>query len=80
MCPQKAKLTLLPFSALGAVCLAEEDSGHKNELALGLGGMPALSRSDTPCLDDGSGVAFQVNRRKPALSGEFNFLASVSGL
>jgi opacity protein-like surface antigen len=79
----KAKLTLLLIPALAAVCFAQEDSGHKNELALGLGGIPALSRSDTPSLDAGSGVAFQVNYgrrflsgRKLALYGEFNFLAS----
>ena len=79
----KAKLTLLLFAALAAVCFAQEDSAHKNELALGLGGLPALSRSDTPRLDTGSGVAFQVNygRRflkghKVALYGEINALAN----
>ena len=51
--------------------------------AFGLGGIPALSRSDTPSLEAGSGVAFQVNygRRlfndsKVALYGEISFLAS----
>jgi len=79
----KAKLTLLLFAALAAVCFAQEDSAHKNELALGLGGLPALSRSDTPRLDTGSGVAFQVNYgrrffkgRKVALYGEINALAN----
>ena len=79
----KAKLTLLPFAALAAVCFAQEDSAHKNELALGLGGLPALSRSDTPRLETGSGVAFQVNYgrrffkdRKVALYGEINALAN----
>jgi hypothetical protein len=42
----KAQLTLLLFSALAAVCFAQEDSVQKNELALGLGGIPALSRSN----------------------------------
>jgi opacity protein-like surface antigen len=72
-------LFLLP----GALCLAQEDTVHKNELAFGLGGIPTLSRSDSPSLDAGSGVAFQVNygRRilggdKWALYGEINFLAS----
>ena len=79
----KAKLTLLLFAALAAVCFAQEDSAHKNELALGLGGLPALSRSDTPRLETGSGVAFQVNYgrrffkdRKVALYGEINALAN----
>jgi opacity protein-like surface antigen len=79
----KAKLTVLLFAALAAVCFAQEDAGQKNELALGLGGLPALSRSDTPSLDAGTGVAFQVNygrrflnHRKVALYGEINFLAS----
>jgi opacity protein-like surface antigen len=72
-------LFLLP----AALCLAQEDAAHKNELAFGLGGIPTLSRSDSPSLDAGSGVAFQVNygRRilgggKWALYGEINFLAS----
>jgi len=79
----KAKLTLLLFAALAAVCFAQEDSAHKNELALGLGGLPGLSRSDTPRVDIGSGVAFQVNygrrffkSRKVALYGEINALAN----
>jgi opacity protein-like surface antigen len=79
----KAKLTLLLFAALAPVCFAQEDSAHKNELALGLGGLTALSRSDTPRLDTGSGVAFQVNYgrrffkgRKVALYGEINALAN----
>jgi len=79
----KAKLTLLLFAALAAVCFAQEDSAHKNELALGLGGLPALSRSDTPRLETGSGVAFQVNYgrrffkdRKVALYAEIKALAN----
>ena len=79
----KARLTLLLFAALAAVCFAHEDSAHKNELALGLGELSALSRSDTPRLDTGSGVAFQVNYgrrffkgRKVALYGEINALAN----
>jgi opacity protein-like surface antigen len=77
----KAKLTLFLLPA--ALCLAQEDTAHKNELAFGLGGIPALSRSNSPSLDAGSGVAFQANygRRflranKWALYGEINFIAS----
>ena len=79
----RRKPTQLLFGALAAICFAQEDSGHKNQLALGLGGIPALSRSDTPRLDAGSGVAFQVNYgrrffkgRKVALYGEINALAN----
>ena len=79
----KAKFTLLLLPAMAALCLAQEESAHKNELAFGLGGIPSLSRADTPGLDAGSGVALQVNygRRflnsnKAALYGEINFLAS----
>jgi opacity protein-like surface antigen len=77
------KLTLVLLSALPVVCLAQEDGARKNELAFGLGGIPAISRSDAPALDSGTGVALQVNygRRlvnghKAALYGELNFLAS----
>jgi opacity protein-like surface antigen len=79
----KTTLTLLLLLAFTATSFAQEDSAYKNELAFGLGGIPAVSRSDTPSLDAGSGVAFQVNygRRflnghKVALYGELNFLAS----
>jgi opacity protein-like surface antigen len=79
----KVKLTLLLLSVFAAICFAQEDSAHKNELAFGLGGLPPLSRNDTPKLDTGSGVAFQVNYgrrflkgRKVALYGEINALAS----
>jgi hypothetical protein len=75
----KFALFLLPVT----LCLAQEEKAHKNELAFGLGGIPAVSRSDSPSLDAGSGVAFQVNygRRflstsKVALYGEINFVAS----
>ena len=78
----KIRLALL-LSSFAAACFAQEDSAHKNELAFGLGGIPAMSRSDTPSLDAGPSVAFQVNygRRflsghKVALYGELNFLAS----
>jgi opacity protein-like surface antigen len=78
-----ARLTLLLLTAFGAACFAQEDTAPTNELALGLGGIPALSRSDTASLEAGSGVAFQVNygRRflngvKVALYGEINFMAS----
>ena len=79
----KAKFALLLLPAFGAACFAQEDSAPRNELAFGLGGIPALSRSDSPSLDAGSGVAFQVNygrrfftNNKVALYGEINFLAS----
>jgi len=77
----KAKFALLLLPA--ALCMAQEETAHKNELALGLGGIPALSRRNSPGLDAGSGVAFQVNygRRflnsaKVALYGEVNLVAS----
>ena len=77
----KAILTLFLLPA--ALCIAQENTAPKNELALGLGGIPALSRSNSPSVDAGSGVAFQVNygRRflsgdKWALYGEINFVAS----
>jgi hypothetical protein len=57
----KTKFALLLLPAFGAACFAQEDSAPRNELAFGLGGIPALSRSDSPSLDAGSGVAFQVN-------------------
>ncbi len=79
----KTKFTLLLLPAMAGLCLAQEESAHKNELAFGLGGITALARADTPGLDAGSGVALQVNygRRflsgnKAALYGEINFLAS----
>ena len=79
----KVKLTLILVPAFAAVCFAQEGSAHLNEVALGLGGLPTLSRSDTPRLDTGSGVAFQVNYgrrflkgRKAALYGEINALAN----
>jgi len=76
------KTLILPFLP-AALCVAQELSAHKNELAFGLGGIPAMSRSDSPTLGVGSGIAFQVNygRRflnsgKIALYGEINFAAS----
>jgi hypothetical protein len=33
---------------------AHESEDHKNELAFGLGGIPALSKSDSPSLGAGS--------------------------
>lgn len=79
----KTNLALLLLSAFAVTCFAQENSAHKNELGFGLGGIPALSRSDTPSLNAGSGVAFQVNYGRRFLSvhnmtlyGEFNFLAS----
>ncbi len=78
----KAKFTLFLLPA--ALCLAQENNAApKNELAFGLGELPSLSRSNSPSLDVGPGVALQVNygRRflkssKVALYGEINFVAS----
>jgi opacity protein-like surface antigen len=77
----KTKFALLLLTA--AFCLAQENTAGKNELSFGLGGIPGLSRSDSPSLDAGSGVAFQVNygRRfldnsEVALYGEIDFIAS----
>jgi hypothetical protein len=78
----KFKLLLVPAAAV--LCFAQEESTTgKSELALGLGGIPVLSRSNTPGLDAGAGVALQVNYgrqflrvRKVAILGEVNFLAS----
>jgi outer membrane protein with beta-barrel domain len=79
----KAKLTLLLLPTVAGICIAQENSAPKNELSFGLGGIPSLSRSDSPTVEAGSGVAFQVNygRRflkanKVALYGEINFVAS----
>jgi opacity protein-like surface antigen len=79
----KTRLTLLLLLAFAVTSFAQEDAAHKNELDFGLGGIPALSRSNTSSLDAGSGVAFQVNYGRRLLSGhnlalygEFNFLAS----
>jgi opacity protein-like surface antigen len=76
----KTKLLLL---VVPVVCIAQEDVAHKNELAFGLGGIPALSQSDTPSLVVGSGVAFQANYGRwflgsntVAIYGEINFVAS----
>ena len=66
-----------------AACAAQESEDHKNELAFGLGGIPALSQSDAPSLGAGSGIAYQVNYGRRllkghlvALFGEINFVAS----
>jgi len=71
---------LLLFAAVGT---AQENEDHQNELAFGLGGIPALSQSDSPSLAAGSGIAFQVSYGRRllvsntvALAGEINFVAS----
>lgn len=64
----KKKFALLYL--LAALCLAQENTAPKNELAFGLGGIPALSRSDSPRLDAGSGVVFQVNYGRRILNGD----------
>jgi hypothetical protein len=66
----KATFTLLVLPAMAALCLAQEESAHRNELAFGLGGIPALSRNDTPNLDAGSGVALQVNYGRRFLNSD----------
>lgn len=75
----KIAIMLLPV----ACCLAQENASPTNELAFGLGGIPSLSRSETPYLNAGSGVAFQVNygrrlldRSKVAVYAEINSLAN----
>jgi hypothetical protein len=77
----KKKFALLFLPA--AFCLAQENTAPKNELALGLGTIPALSRKGSPRLDAGSGVAFKVvygrrivNGGTVALYGEINFIAT----
>ena len=78
----KAKITLFLLPA--ALCLAQENNAApKNELAFGLGELPSFSRSNSPTLDVGPGVALQVNygrrflsSRHVALYGEINFVAS----
>ena len=77
----KTGFTLLLL--LSASCLAQENVAPTNELAFGLGGIPALARNDSASLDAGSGLAFQVNygrrflnRNKVALYGEINVIAS----
>jgi hypothetical protein len=79
----RAIRTILFFLAVAVASLAQENTAPKNELAFGLGGLPSVTRSDSPNLNLGPGVALQVNyaRRvfdgeKVALYGEINFLAS----
>ncbi len=79
----KAIRTILLFLAASTASLAQENTAPKNELAFGLGGLPSVTRSDSPNLSLGPGLALQVNyaRRvfdgeKVALYGEINFLAS----
>ena len=77
------KTNLALLLSFAAVCAAQESKDHNNELAFGLGGIPALSQSDSPSLAAGSGIAFQVNYGRRllesntvALFGEINFVAS----
>ena len=76
----KKNLALLLLFA--TVCAAQESEDHKNDLAFGLGGIPALSQSDSPGLGAGSGIAFQVNYGRRLLESntlalfEINFVAS----
>ena len=63
-------------SACG-VLSGPENVAPTNELAFGLGGIPALARNDSVSLDAGSGLALQVNygrrfrdRNKVALYGD----------
>jgi hypothetical protein len=50
-----SQFTLLSAPAIAALCLAQEESAGKNELALGLGAMAAW-RSNTPNLGARSGL------------------------
>ncbi|MGA2602323.1 MAG: hypothetical protein ABSH09_35605 [Bryobacteraceae bacterium] len=44
------KKNLALLLSFAAVCAAQESEDHKNELAFGPGGIPALSQSDSPSL------------------------------
>lgn len=77
--------TLLLLPAMVGLCGGQGVEGaHKNELAFGLGGLPSISRGNTPDrLDLGPSVGLQVNYgrrlvngREAALYGEVHFLAS----
>ena len=74
---------LLVSSAAAAASLAQGNGAPGNELAFGLGGIPSVSRSDSPNLTLGPGPALQVNYARRifdgerfALYGEINFVAS----
>ena len=78
----RTKLTVL-FTLMAAAGLAQEDGGPKNELAFGLGGIPAVSRGNGLSVEAGPSVVFQVNYghrffggQKAAVYGEVNFVAS----
>lgn len=46
----RAIRTILFFLAVAAASLAEENRAPRNELAFGLGGLPSVTRSDSPNL------------------------------
>jgi hypothetical protein len=78
----KASLKLLFLSSATMLCLAESP---KNEIALGIGGIPSISRGTAPSLDAGAGMAFEINYSRRvanlqavAIYGEVEFLASPS--
>ena len=71
------------FLIAAPLCFGQSSEGPKNELAFGLGGIPSLTRSDSPFLNAGPGPALQVNYGRRFVSsgswawyGEINFLAS----
>jgi len=75
--------TLLFFAAAVGASRAQDSAAPENELAFGLGGLPAVSRSDSPVLNLGPGTALQINYarhifdgQKVAVYGEVNFLSS----
>ena len=79
----RTKLTAALFTSMAAAGLAQEGGSAKNELAFGLGDIPALSRGNAPSAEAGPAVAFQVNygrrflgSQKAAVYGEVNFVAS----
>jgi hypothetical protein len=75
--------TLLFFAAAVGASRAQDSAAPRNELAFGLGGLPSVTRSDSPNLTLGPGTAMQVNygrrvfeKENFALYGEINFIAS----
>jgi len=77
----KKRLTSLPLAA--ALCVTQESGDHQKELAFGLHGISALSRSDSASREAVSGSAFDVNYGRlsldtttVALLGDINLIAS----
>jgi len=79
----RAVSIIILWGAADILCLAQENSSHKNELAFGLGGFPSFTQSDVPKVDLGAGLAAQINYGRRflngelfALYGEINFLTT----